>query len=216
MRVVALRAVGKPPKDLRAEVERVRLWHLAGSDAHARQRAMRRLVLSLQISRVNARRLLTGVPVTRLWSGRLPTTHRNQQLGGHRSNTARPRRRESSGSAARTERPPQGHALFFRPIRYETRYSTASPGGRHRSCVRVRGTKHEQIHDSAVGDGVEGPPHIVSSIGWIRWDIVGIPKPATTFRHVATCRIAAIDGRVSRPAVSSREPVTSARALPSG
>ena len=46
VRVVALWAVGKPPEDLRAEVERIRLSHLAGSDAYARQRAMRRLVLT--------------------------------------------------------------------------------------------------------------------------------------------------------------------------
>ena len=44
--VVALWAVGKLPEDVRKEAERVRLSHLAGADAAARQQALRRLVLT--------------------------------------------------------------------------------------------------------------------------------------------------------------------------
>ena len=44
--VVALWAVGKLPEDVRKEAERVRLSHLAGAGAAARQQALRRLVLT--------------------------------------------------------------------------------------------------------------------------------------------------------------------------
>lgn len=46
LNVVALWAVGKLPEDVRHEVEQVRLSHLAGTDAAARQHALRRLVIS--------------------------------------------------------------------------------------------------------------------------------------------------------------------------
>ena len=46
LHVVAMWAVGKLPEDVRQEVEQVRLSHLAGTDAVARQQALRRLVIS--------------------------------------------------------------------------------------------------------------------------------------------------------------------------